>query len=167
MDYLSIVVSAILGGTGAGLGYIVMSKFTKNKNVVKGVSVAMSVLFYQILHPIIYDKYIKPSFTKPQIYTELVKHIDDMNRQLPKMMDSATRLESISVHNEQLFYNYMIIQEDIKDTDIKKMEQSIKKNSCNRPFLKNLINNNIGVIYSYSFVSQPDNIIIKITECNQ
>ncbi|MCF6245691.1 MAG: hypothetical protein L3J43_11740 [Sulfurovum sp.] len=167
MDYLSIVVSAILGGVGAGLGHIIMSKFTKNKNIVRGVSVIMAILFYQILQPIIYDKYIKPSFMKPKIYTELVKHIDDMNRQLPKMMDSATKLESISVHNEQLFYNYMIVQEDIKDTDIKKMEQSIKKNSCNRPFIKNLINNNISVIYSYSFVSKPYKMVIKVTDCKQ
>ena len=159
--------SAILGGTGAGIGHIVMSKFTKNKNLVKGVSVMMAIFFYQILHPIIYDKYIKPSFNQPKIYTELLKHIDDINRGLPKMMDSATRLESVSVDNKQLSYNYMIVEENIKDTDIKKMEKSIKKNSCNRPFLKNLINANIGVLYSYSFVSQPYNIVIKVTDCDQ
>ena len=165
MDYLSILISGVFGMIGAGLGYFVMTKITTNKNFITSVSVIVSILFYQVLKPIVYEQNISPVGIRPEMYNKLSNNIDKMNKNLPKMMDEATRLEAILVDKGQLIYKYMILDTTIKVIDIKNREQLIKKNTCNLELSKKVIDNGIEIVYHYTFKNNSDEVILHFTNC--
>jgi tetrahydromethanopterin S-methyltransferase subunit D len=66
VDYWSILASGLLGAIGGMLGYWVFSKFWSKRYASIGTIIG-AILFYQLLKPLVYDKYIQPITQKSQI----------------------------------------------------------------------------------------------------
>jgi len=73
-----------------------------------GVSVALIVAFL-----------IKQIFFNPSFEQEMIKTAGEMNKNLPVMLDSETRLDSVSALPENIFqYNYTLINISSDSLDI-------------------------------------------------
>jgi len=89
MDYWSIAVAGVLGAVGGGLTNWIFSKIFKEKSIHSIGTVVGAMLFYQLLHPIVYDKMIMP-----MRINNTLKEIVEINKPLLlRMVDKATRVE--------------------------------------------------------------------------
>lgn len=95
------------------------------KNIITGIAVVVSFLiaFFTTQH-----------FLKKDIGAELVKVSKEMNKSYPAMIDTDTRLDSVSVvDSKAMQYNFtvMTIDKDSSEVDLKEAEAFLKKNSQN------------------------------------
>ena len=101
----------------------------------------------------------------------LLETTAEMNRSMPKMMDSETRLDSTSVENSTLNYHYTLINidkentvldfEDVKSEMIKKAQDNLDTN----PVMKDYRENNISL--QYIFKDKKNNHIFDYTVQHQ
>lgn len=101
----------------------------------------------------------------------LLETTAEMNRSMPKMMDSETRLDSTSVENSTLNYHYTLINidkdntvldfEDVKSEMIKKAQDNLDTN----PVMKDYRENNISL--QYIFKDKKSNHIFDYTVQHQ
>jgi len=169
MDYWSILISALLGALGGGLGSWISSKFSKNKEFTSIAGVVGAILFYQILHPIVYDNYIKPMIEKPKI-NKVLNEIVKYNRPLlPRMLDEVTRLDTIEATNLKLKYEYTIIDERIDknhfDKNFDELKKNLKLNTCKDKGAKKLIQNHVVFEYVYKLKNTPYIFSYKLDSC--
>jgi len=163
MEYWSVLISGVFGAVGAGLGYVIMSKFTKNKNFILVSSIVISILSYQIIKPMIYDNSAKNIMI--ELNKELENNLEEMNKNLPKMLDDATRMNSISTNDGEFIYHYTIIKKEITVEYIKSIKNDVRQNTCKIKFLRYLIKNNIQITYNYEFLDKKDTVTIYVTKC--
>ena len=163
---MSIIVSAILGAIGAGLGHIMMSKITTNKNLITGSSVVMAIFFYQILKPIVYDKYMQTSMNKKYVLKQLKKELVEVNKKLPRVLkNKSARIEALVLNDRYLTYKYTILDKRIKISDIKEREPIIKAGLCKYEKSRSKINSGIEIIYEYSMPYSSNKVELHFTSC--
>lgn len=169
MDYWSILISALLGALGGGLGHWVVSRFSTNKQFASIAGVIGAILFYQILHPIIYDNYLKPMIEKSNI-NRILKEVEKENRPLlPRMLDEVTRQDRIEATNLRLKYEYSIINGKIDkhhfDKKFDELKKNLKFNTCQDKGSKFLIDNHVVFEYVYKLENTPYIFIFELDSC--
>jgi len=172
MDYISIAIAGALGAVGGGLGYWIFSKIFKDKMVHSIGGMVMAILFYQTLHPIIYDKGISVNKTMvmPKNINKMLKEIERANSPLlPRMVDDVTRQDSIEATTLRLKYGYTIIDSkmDIKflEEHLDEVKRSIQRNSCQDKTIKMLIDNQVILEFSYKVENMPNRLSFELTSC--
>ena len=89
---------------------------------------------------------------------ELNEELKKYTQDLPKMLDSVTRLDSIEAYDGEVYYKNSILLDDDTKMDYSKVKQILKKTACNNeailriieePTLR-LINNEGKVHYHYT-----------------
>jgi len=119
-----------------------------------GVSVALIVAFL-----------IKQIFFNPSFEQEMIKTAGEMNKNLPVMLDSETRLDSVSALPENIFqYNYTLINISSDSLDIagfqNYLEPMLINNVKTNPEMKTIKDNNTTLSYNYQ--DKHGNLIFKI-----
>ena len=165
MDYWSITVAGVLGGVGGGLMYWIFSKIFKDKSLHSVGSVVGMILFYQILHPIVYDKMIIPMRINNTLQ-EIVK----INRPLlPRMLDKATRQDSIEAKDLKLKYGYTIVDKQLSIKILNENSDGFKNHMknlyCQDKSARMLIGKGVVLELSYKIQNTPNNISFEIMSC--
>lgn len=77
----------------------------------------------------------------------------DYNKQLPKMIDKETRLDSTICNGKQLIYMVTLVDISAKDIDITKFKEyaktKISRSQCSNKDMVNLLNIGVNYVYSY------------------
>jgi hypothetical protein len=87
--------------------------------------------------------------------TMLVENARIANKDLPKMLDKETRLDSISVDNTTLKYHHILINTDKDSTEFdfaliqSEMSQKAQENLNTNPVMKDYRENNISLHYIF------------------
>ncbi|WP_396177545.1 hypothetical protein [Flavobacterium sp.] len=87
--------------------------------------------------------------------TMLVENARIANKNLPKMLDKETRLDSISVDNTTLKYHHTLINTDKDSTEFdfaliqSEMSQKAQENLNTNPVMKDYRENNISLHYIF------------------
>jgi len=98
---------------------------------------------------------------------EMLIKLPAMNKDLPKMLNSTTRLDKIEFKNMKITYNYTLIDSGYSAKIIEKNKKSIQKNACMDKVLSILIKNRVTVVFHYQFNNKNDNIYIEIDSCSE
>lgn len=82
----------------------------------------------------------------------LIQVSAEINKTLPKKVDSATQLTSTTVSGKDLIYAYEILTNNpITQNDLdSSLKSSLIKGVCSNADTKNLLDMGVGLIYSYS-----------------
>jgi hypothetical protein len=95
---------------------------------------------------------------------ELIKVADEIQKQLPRMIDEESRLDSIMAIGNDLYYRVTFVNYNADDFDIAKLrkrkELILKHNMCNNEDTKLLIKK--GVSFNYYFFGKDDLAVLKI-----
>lgn len=91
--------------------------------------------------------------------------VNELNRSLPEMIDSETRLDSLSVINRGLNYNYTLVnlrKNDLEDGAINDaLKMDMKKEVCSNLDMKFYIENK--AVMEYSYYDKNNQFIERIT----
>ena len=91
--------------------------------------------------------------------------VSDMNKDLPEMMDSDTRLDNVIAGEDSLTYNYTLInylKGDFEFNEIKNsLKEGIVKGICTSSDMEIYVNNNTTFYYQY--FDKDDNFIETIS----
>lgn len=62
---------------------------------------------------------------------ELIKTADELNKKCPKMIDQATRLDSVKAHQETMSYYYSLvtIEQSIQTEEVERIKAFLNKNA--------------------------------------
>ena len=169
MDYWSILVAALLGALGGGLGHWIVSKFSKNKQFASITGAIVAILFYQLLHPIVYDNYLKPMVEKSKI-NKTLNHVVEVNRPLlPRMLDEVTRQDTIETTDLKLKYGYTIVNIKIDknqfEENLDEIKKSVQANSCKDKGSRFLILHGVTIEFSYKLEDKSDIFSFEINNC--
>lgn len=171
MDYWSILVSAVLGGLGGGLGALA-STYIKSHSKKGGWGVIFIPIGFLAGFAIgkviplakkpIYDQGIKPVMERNRIENMVVEIADEYNKKLPMMIDQDTQLRNITTQDSTLRYNYYFIAANASDFDIPVWRSSampiLAQRICNSD-MKNAIR--AGIIYEYAYHGK-DGVLMSV-----
>jgi hypothetical protein len=98
------------------------------------------------------------------IEKELIKTSQQINKQLPMMVDSETRLDTTICTGKNVAYKYTMINLSEKDLDINAFIKEIKpmllKNQCSNENMVKMLK--IGVQYSYMYQDRNGTLVTAI-----
>jgi ribosomal protein L37AE/L43A len=98
-------------------------------------------------------------------YSDMQEIVSDMNKDLPEMMDSDTRLDNVIAGEDSLTYNYTLInylKGDFEFNEIKNsLKEGIVKGICTSSDMEIYVNNNTTFYYQY--FDKDDNFIETIS----
>jgi len=169
MDYWSILVAALLGALGGGVGHWTLLKFSKNKQFASIAGAVGAILFYQILHPIVYDNYLQPMVEKSKINKTLNEIVKYNRPLLPRMLDEVTRQDTIEATDLKLKYEYTIMDERIDknyfDKNFDAIKKSVKLNTCREKIIKELVQHHVVLEYVYKLKNSSDTFTYELNSC--
>ena len=95
----------------------------------------------------------------------LNEEIRMMNKSLPTMVDNATRLDHVSLQEDNMFYNYTLTNWLAADLDLERfnsiMQPKLKTNACETEETKSLLEE--GRSLNYVYRDKSSNPVSKIT----
>ena len=82
----------------------------------------------------------------------LIQASADMNKTLPKMVDSVTQLTTTNASGQELIYSYKLLTDNsISQNDLdNSLKSNITNGACSTAETKKLLDMGVGLIYSYS-----------------
>jgi hypothetical protein len=93
------------------------------------------------------------------------------NRRLPKMIDSTTRLDAMSIRDKDLFFSYTLINTSVEKLDVDRftsiMAPKLKEAQCNKKPMRVLLDEGRKIIFSYKDESNNPvtDIIVQKSDC--
>lgn len=92
-------------------------------------------------------------FGKQDIDKVLIKAAEDLNEKAPIMVDSGTRLDSVTGINRSFRYNYTLVGFASNEIDSAQLNRTLKNqltdSVCNSNEMRIFIDNNVPVTYAY------------------
>jgi Tfp pilus assembly protein PilE len=89
-----------------------------------------------------------------ELNAALIQAAAQANKDVPKMIDSETRLDSVAGVNRQIRYNYTMVNHTIDDMDLvyfrNTMQGKLTELVCTTKEMKVFIINNVPVVFSYA-----------------
>lgn len=134
------------------------------KKILSVIAIIITMSIGNVIFKAIYQSYKNTS-----LQSKMDTSFENLRSQLPMMVDSTTRLDSILREDKEIIYKYTMINANSSDLDPDLLQQGIfaqhKKNICDNPnnpqpkkmFLKNGYN-----IVSFIY-SKDGQVITKIT----
>lgn len=134
------------------------SKFNKKELLIVIIGIAIIFLSYWSQSESIIDKKLT--------YSDMQEIASDINKDLPEMMDSDTRLDNVTVEKDGgLTYNYTLInylKSDFRYGEIKNsLIEGITENICTNPNMEIYVDNNTTFYYQY--FDKEENLIETIS----
>ncbi len=89
-----------------------------------------------------------------KLQSQLEKIADETGKDLPKMLDSGTRWDSVRAVEQALVNSYTLIHVNKGDIEhsvfVRTMQASLLERLCGKPELDFLTDNDVSVVYSYN-----------------
>lgn len=122
----------------------------------KSLNIQIFFVVIALLFPLITKNAYPAGNTKDQevIRESLIKLANDLNRQMPVMMDAETRCNYVLASGLTLTYNYTLV--NINDPKIltkqmiEKSKQSIINSQCGNPRIKKVMRAGMKTLYFYN-----------------
>jgi hypothetical protein len=84
---------------------------------------------------------------------EIMAQWDNITKKLPEMLDSDTRLESVTVGGNDLFYHLTLVNQTKDTMDMTKFDNETKAkviaSACKQPETRQFLDDNFNLIYIY------------------
>ena len=118
-------------------------------------------------------KHWNKNTNEEEINRDLMQSSDDMNKNLPRLIDSETRLDSTFVLNKVFFYKYTVINYAESEIDMDYfnniMIPRMRNSACTSKSIRSTLEN--GVTYTYLYHDkegrQFSSFDIKLNNCSQ
>ena len=169
MDYWSILISAILGAIGAGVGGYIFNKVFKNKNISNIGALIGAILFYSLLKPIIYDNYLKAIIYKSETVKILKKIETSLKDRLPIKIDPITTMEKVKTKELDLKYIYSIdsyVDNKVFKKGFKEVKKNAIENNCNNRLLNELLKRGVVITHVYKLKDNTYTTKVDNNICN-
>jgi hypothetical protein len=90
------------------------------------------------------------------------------NQNLPAMVDNDTRLDNLSIQDEDIFYNYTLINVAVENLDVSKLElaiiSDIKIGACSIKETRALLDANRNIKYTYRDKTEKPILTITVNK---
>lgn len=121
-------------------------------------------IFAGIIFVIVLQQYLLPLILKPSFDSQLTQLANDINKNLPMIVDAETRWDNTGVlPGKTVLYNYTLINYNKVDIDTivfrSNMEPQIKNMVKTNPQLKVFRDNDVTFMYNYK-----DKVGVHITQ---
>lgn len=101
---------------------------------------------------------------------KLREEINNINKQLPLMIDASTRLDSASFDKNELIYSYTFLNADVTEIELDKFASELvtrlKINVCKNEDTKDILNSGKTMRYTYKDKNSTDIVSVALTKAD-
>ncbi len=111
-----------------------------------------------------------PTLTSSQLEQGLIKASDELNKDLPKTIDSVTKLFNTTAIGKELHYKYEIdTKYKFSQTDLAKAKDKLALQLCSTPDTKEFFNMGATYVFNYYYADGKfiGKISIKGSDCTK
>ncbi|MFH0261398.1 DUF2569 domain-containing protein [Vibrio barjaei] len=170
--FITGVISALIW-----IPYMIRSKRVKNTFTVEhnNISIVKHMMIIFVCLGIPYSLYITSIKTEPKITSvkqQLIEIANKVNKTLPQMLDSETKLDSVSASGHELQYRYILVNYNSVDLDADLLTSNMRPNlvssACSTEAILNFLNEDVLIKYSYfdKLGVHVTSIDIKKSDCD-